>query len=425
VTAALAMFVVAGVLLALETPIAAALGASAVVGLLVFTSVPLDVLASQMCGALDNWNLLAIPFFVIAGAVLGETGISRRLVALASALVGRMAGGLAIVTIVVSVFFAGISGSGPADVAAIGLVLIPAMVAAGYGRGFSAAIMAAGGGLGIIIPPSIALILFGVCAPANIRALFLAGVLPGLLVAGALIAYVAWRFRGWKPCEESVPPPPLGRALAQASWGLLAPVIILGGIYSGLFTPTESAAVAVMYALAVDALVYHELTWPALWRLLGDGAVTSAKVLIVVACASLFAFVMGVKCVPQQAAQWIGGMNLSPWILLLAINGALLAAGCFLDAVSIIYVLTPILMPMVSAAGIDPVHFGVIMIVNLAIGQITPPVGVNLFVACGISRAPLNEVSRAVIPIVLVEIAALAVITYVPWLSLILPKLLP
>jgi len=330
------------------------------------------------------------------------------------------------VTIVVSIFFAGISGSGPADVAALGVVLIPAMVAAGYGRGFAAALMSAGGGLGIIVPPSIALILYGVAAQVNIRALFLAGVLPGIAVGSFLIAYVMVRFRGDTriKAETRGAPGQLRRALADASWGLMAPVIILGGIYGGIFTPTESAAVAVLYALLVDALIYREITWRRLGEILGEAGVTSAKVLIVVACASLFAFVLGYKQVPQTIAEALARLEFKPWLTLLLINLVLLAAGCVLDAISIIYIFTPILMPVVRAQGIDPVHFGLVMTVNLAIGQITPPVGVNLFVASGISKSPLNEISRAVVPLVLVEAAALLLVTYVPWLSLALPRLM-
>ena len=423
---ALVMFGILAVLLAMDTPIAGALGISAVLGIACFCDVPLAVLASKVCGTLDNWNLMAIPFFIIAGLVLGQSGISRRLVKVASLIVGQAPGGLAVVTIVVSIFFAGISGSGPADVAALGLVLIPAMAAAGYERGFAAALMAAGGGIGIIVPPSIALILYGVAAEVNIRELFIAGVLPGILVGLVLIAYIVRRYRRATTvkADRRGTPAEIGRALLSASWGLMAPVIILGGIYGGVFTPTESAAVAVMYALLVDLLIYHELTWPRLWRLLGDAGVTSAKVLIVVASASLFAFVLDYQEVPIKLTAWLTGITTSPWLMLLAINGLLLVAGCFLDAISIIYIFTPILMPVLQALNVNPVHFGVIMTVNLAIGQITPPVGVNLFVASGISKSPLNEISRAVLPLVCAELAALALITYLPAVSLWLPSLL-
>ena len=427
-TLVLIMFVVLGVLLALETPIAAALGVSALAGAL-YLGAPLGFLASGVCGALEKWQLLAIPFFVMAGLVLGRSGIARRLVDLASAIIGGVPGGLAIVTIVVSVFFAGISGSGPADVAALGLILIPAMVSAGYDRGFASALMAICGGIGIIVPPSIALILYGVVAGrhVSIRDLFLAGVLPGVVVGVMLILYVLIRFR--KKRDDEVRRGgglrEIGRAFVRAFWGLLAPVIILGGIYSGVFTPTESAAVAVMYAVVVDLLVYRELSFKDVWRIASEGGIVSAKVLIVVACASLFAIVLQWGHVPSDAAEWLASLELNRWVMLLLVNALLLVVGCFLDAISIIYIFVPILLEPLIKMGVNPIHFGIVLTVNLAIGQVTPPVGVNLFVAAGISKAPLNEISRAALKLVLVGLIALALITYVPAISLWLPETFP
>ena len=427
-TTALIMFALLAVMLALEVPIAAGLGISALVGAL-YVGLPLSFLASRTCGALEKWELLAIPFFIIAGLVLGRSGISRRLIKLASVIVGEIPGGLAIVTIVVSIFFAGISGSGPADVAALGLILIPAMISAGYGRGFASALMAACGGIGIIVPPSIALILYGVVAggDASIRALFLAGVFPGILVGAVLIGFVLWRFRRdtTLKAEKRGSAREVGRAFVDAGWGLMAPVIILGGIYSGVFAPTESAAVAVMYAIVVDVLFYREIKWRDLWDIVSEAGLTSSKVLIVVACANLFASVLQYDQVPTSLGAWLTSLEFGGAATLLLVNALLLIAGCFLDAISIIYIFVPIFLPPLISLGVHPVHFGAIVTVNLAIGQVTPPVGVNLFVASGISEAPINEISRAVLPLVLIEIIALAVVTYVPALSLWLPGLIP
>ncbi len=415
------------VFLLLEFPIALCLGISSVLTLMIFHLMPLEsvpFVAQQMFSAVDSFNLLAIPLFIITGTLLGQSGISQRLINLANALVGRWKAGLALVAIIVSIFFAGISGSGPADTAALGLILIPALVARGYPKDFSAALMAAGGGIGIIIPPSIALIIYGVVADASISQLFIAGIIPGILIGGSLSVYCLWKFRNDSRIQADTTPIPLGKAFKDAIWGLLAPVVILGGIYSGIFTPTEAAAVAVIYAFLVDRVIYKELSFKQVREIFNQSGITSASVLFIIACASLFSWILNSQGIASGLAstllQYVG----NKYILLLLMNLILIWAGCFLDAISIFYIFLPIFMPICRHFGIDPVHFGVIMTVNLAIGQITPPVGVNLFVASSISNVPVKILSKAAFPLILVESVVLILITYLPFLSLWLPHYL-
>ena len=411
------------VLLLLEVPISISLGLSSAIVLVAFHIRSLSAVPTLFFGAMDHVGLLAIPYFIIAGLILGRSGISRRLIDFASTLIGDVPGGLAIVGVVVSIFFAGISGSGPADVAALGMVMIPAMTEAGYGKGFSAALMAAGGGIGIIVPPSIALVVYGIVADAAIPKLFIAGIFPGMLVGLSLIAYVyhvsAWR--GYRAGRERGSAKEIAVAFGRAFWGLLAPVIILGGIYGGVFTPTEAAAVAVVYALFVDVFIYREMSLKDVFNVFVESGITSAQVLIVVACASLFSFVLKYEGIVEAASQWLIGHASNRYVFLLLANVVLLMAGCLMDAISIFYVFLPILMPVVRHFGIDPIHFGVIMTVNLAIGQITPPVGVNLFVASGVSGVSMNRLYLAILPFIAVEALALLLVTLLPSISLALP----
>jgi len=412
-------------LLVLEVPIAFSLGIASTTVIALYEPGKLIAVPQLMFAALDSFPLLAVPFFMVVGLLLGRSGISRRLVRLARLLVGRTRGGLAIVTVIVSIFFAGISGSGPADVAALGLILIPALVEAGYEKGFAAALMSAGGGIGIIVPPSIALVIYGVVARTSIPRLFVAGILPGVLVGLSLMILVRFKApvagdtaAGGSTWRE------VARALLDALPGLLIPVLILGGIYGGAFTPTEAAAVAVVYAFLVDLVLYRELKWPQLFRAFSDAAALAAQVTMIVACAILFKWVLEYWRVAEAVTASLLRLTSDRVVILLLINAIVLAAGCFLDAISIFYVLVPILLPVARSIGVDPVHFGVILTVNLAIGQITPPVGINLFVASSLSGTPMSRLSRAVLPFVATELAALLVVTFVPPLSLWLPELM-
>jgi C4-dicarboxylate transporter, DctM subunit len=413
-----------GALLFLDFPIAAALGISSVLTIVAFDLAPLLLVPQQLLSATDSWTLLAVPFFILAGNLLAKTAISERLIHLARVMVGRLPAGLAMVAVTVSIFFAGISGSGPADTAALGAVLIPAMEKAGYDKRSAAALMAAGGGIGIIIPPSIALLIYGVVANAPVTKLFIAGILPGLVV-GLSLFFVSFLLFGRDAriqAEARGSWREIARAARAAVWGLLAPAIILGGIYGGVFTATEAATVAVVYGIVVGFFVHRDLRLRDLPAILVDTGVTTGVVMLLVCTASLFAWVLNTSGVAAAAAAGLLHLASGKVGGLLVVNGILLVAGCFMDAISIYYVLLPILLPVVRALGIDIVHFGVVMTVNMAIGQITPPVGVNLFVACGIAKISMKEISRAVVPMVAAQTVALLVVSFWPDLSLWLPR---
>ena len=412
------------VLLFLNFPIAAALGISSVLSVLAFDLAPLQLLPQQLFSATDSWTLLAVPFFILAGNLLAKTAVSERLIRLATVIVGQFPAGLAMVAVIVSIFFAGISGSGPADTAALGAILIPGMVKAGYDKRSAAALMAAGGGIGIIIPPSIALLIYGVVANASVSKLFIAGILPGMLV-GLSLFVVSYHLFGRDPNirpEKRGSLREIGSAFKDAFWGLMAPLIILGGIYGGVFTATEAATVAVVYGAIVGFFIHRDLKLADLPEILVDTGVTTGVVMLLVCTASVFAWVLNTSGVATAAAAGLMHLATGKMAGLLLINAILLVAGCFMDAISIFYVFLPILLPVVKALGIDLVHFGVVMTVNMAMGQITPPVGVNLFVACGIARISMKEISRAVFPMVAAQAAALVVISVWPDLSLFLTR---
>ena len=411
----------------LEVPIAFSPGLSALATIVIhMPGQPLGILASQVSGAVTHEPLMAIPLFITAGLAFSKSGVGSRLVRLARLAVGRLPGGLAVVTVVVSVFFAAMSGSGPAAVAALGALLIPALSEHNYRKDFASALVAASGGLGIVIPPSIALVIYGVVADVDILELFIAGIVPGLVLGAALMGYVVWvswrrgygEREGWQGSRE------LGRAFVAALPGLIAPVVILVCIYGGFSSPTKVAAVAVAYALVVDLVFYRDIRLRDIPGIFQQGAVVSSQVLIVVASASLFAWVLNDQGITAATVAWLRDAPLAGWALLLAVNAVLLLAGCFIDAISIFYIFVPILKPVLPTLGVSPVHFGIIMTVNLAIWQATPPVGVNLFVASGISEVSLERISRAVVPFIAAEVAALLAISYVAPLSEWLPGLL-
>ena len=408
-------------LLFLDFPIALSLGLSSFVTVVAFSLVPLDFIPQLLFGSADSFTLLAIPFFIFTGIVIGSTSIAQRLIDLADCLIGDVPGGLGIVGIITALFFAGMSGSGPAGVAALGLVLIPAMNRAGYDRGFSAALIAASGGIGIIVPPSIALIIYGFIAEVSISKLFIAGILPGIIVACSLscVTWLISRRRGYHSRERKKERMGTGTAFKRAFWGLLAPVIILGGIYGGVFTPTEAAAVAVLYSIAIDVCVYRSMKVADIFRIASEAGVTSSVIMSIVVTASLFAWILNTQGLAQKGAVVLLALTENRVLLLLLINVLLIAAGLILDAISIFYILLPILLPVVRSIGIDPIHFGIIMTINLAIGQVTPPVGVNLVAASGVANIPIRHISRSALPFIVGELAILILITFVPQLSLI------
>lgn len=419
------LFVSFAVLLVCGVPIAVCLGVSSVIAMLVQgAGHPISTIMSSLpqlfSASTSKFVLLAIPFFILAGNIMEKAQISKKLIRLAETCVGHLKGGLAIVCVIVACFFAAISGSGPATVAALGLVLIPGMIRSGYSPSFSAALMGCAGAIGVIIPPSITFVVYGSIADTSIGDLFKAGVLPGLIMGAALI--IAALIIGRKSDLKSLPKASgleRWRAFKDAFWGLLMPVIILGGIYGGIFTPTEAAAVAVVYGLFVGVFIYRTVHLKELWAILIDSASTTATVMFITASASLFAYVLTRArldvAISDALVNITGG---STFLFFLIVNIILLIAGCFLDSTSALYIFTPLFVPVAQALGIDLIHLGVVMIVNLAIGLFTPPVGVNLYVACGVARVDLKQISRAVVPLLLASIIVLLILTYIPGISL-------
>lgn len=410
--------------LLLNFPIAIALGLSGLICILAFGLAPPTLFPQTVAAALDSYTLLTIPLFVLAGSILGRAGIARRLVEFANAVFGPLPGGLAIATIVTGIFLAGISGSGTADIAAMGF-LIGVMAQVGYPRELAVAVVAASGALGVIIPPSINLILYGVLTDTPIPSLFLAGVVPGLLIGVLLIAYVVWlsRRHGYRGTEERPTIRGVARAGRRAFWGLLAPGVVLGGIYGGVFTPTEAAGVAVVYALAVDLLVYRELRYGDLPGLLADAGRVTGSVMLIIAGAALFSWVIIIEGIAEQIAGGVlalaGGNAL---LVLLLANIVLLVAGGLMDAISTIFVFVPILAPVIKAAGIDPVHFGALVTVNLAMGHLTPPIGVGLYLAASIGGVPFHRAVMAALPLFLIELAVLLLLAFIPAMATWLPQ---
>jgi len=409
---------------ALSISIAVSIGSASVAGIALFGQVPMVVIPKEIFSAIDKYPLAAIPFFILAGNLMEVGGISRRLVEFAKSLVGGMQGGLAATCVLTCMIFASVSGSSVATTFAIGAILIPAMIRHGYPTPFAASLQAVSAELGVIIPPSIPMILYGVSAEVSIGELFIAGFGPGLLIGGALIAFVLiWsRVKGYGKSDGDGRMA-FGPALKNAALALLMPVIILGGIYGGVFTPTEASVVAVFYALAVGMLIYREIKLADLGWIFKKSVISSAVIMFIIANAGLFSFLITRAGVPEQIGEFLRQSLSDPVHFLLGVNVALFVIGMFIETSASIIVLAPILVPVAASFGVDPVHFGTIMIVNLAMGMITPPFGVNLFAACSVAKIPLDRMIGSLIPFVLVIVACLMTITYVPQVSLFLRDL--
>jgi tripartite ATP-independent transporter DctM subunit len=415
-----------GVLCALGMPVAYALGLSSLIAAL-WTGIPMEAVMLKISDGTDDFSLLAIPFFVLAGAIMAEGGMATRLVNLAKVLVGFIRGGLAVVNVLASTFFAGVSGSSVADTASIGTVMIPQMVKAGYSRVFSTNVTICGSVQAVLIPPSHNAVIYSLAAGGTISIahLFLAGVLPGLLFGLCLIGLILFTaYRRGFPKSEPVPLRQALRIALDAVWGLVTMAIILGGILGGVFTATESAAVACVYAFGVTLFVYRDYKWRDLPNLIHRTVKTVAMVMMLIGFSVAFGYMMALMQIPTRATEFFLTLTTNKYMLLLLINVLLLGLGTFLDLAPMILICTPILLPALIKVGVDPVHFGMILLVNGGIGLITPPVGPTLFVGCALGRVTMEEVSRELWPFYAAMILALLLVTYVPAISLWLPSLI-
>ena len=407
-------------LLLIGLPVGVALGVASMLAILALPFLNLEFFVQGLVSGLDSFPLLAVLLFTLAGNLMSRGGLSQRLLRLAEVFLGRSIGGLGIVTIVACIFFASISGTGSATVAAIGLAMIPAMLRRGYDRGFAVAAVATAGGIGVIIPPSVVMIVYAVTAEVSVTDMFLAGIIPGLFIGLMLIAYcLAQSCRhGYKGSERRFSGADKWRAVVDARWALLIPFIILGGIYSGLCTPTESAAIAVIYGLVFGVFVYREITPRELFDIILESALLVGTVLVIVGASVAFGRILSIERIPTAIADFILSLTDNALLILLAINLLLLIVGTFMETLAAIVILTPILLPVVTAMGMHPVHFGIVMVVNLAIGFVTPPLGANLFMASQVGQISLEKLSRAMPGWILVMLLALLVITFVPALSM-------
>ncbi|WP_020085132.1 TRAP transporter large permease [Hyphomicrobium zavarzinii] len=424
-------------LLLVGMPVSIALGLTVLTVLFVVTDVPLDAVALKLFTGIESFELMCVPFFILAGNFLTHGGVARRMIRFATAMTGHWPGGLGLAAVVACAIFAAVSGSSPATVVAIGSIMIPAMVARGYPKSFGAGVVASSGALGILIPPSIVMVLYAVATSgmavkgpggervyaASVDDLFMAGVVPGIMLATILAlttVWLAWR-RGY-PRSERESWSERFSALADCFWGLALIVIVMGGIYGGVFTPTEAAAVSAVYAFIVAVYIYRDLKLSDVPRVLLASASMSAMLLYIITNAVLFSFLLTHEQIPQAIADWLVAQGFGKISFLAVVNVVLLVAGCFMEPASVTLILAPILFPVAAQLGVDPVHFGIIMVVNMEIGMLTPPVGLNLYVASGISRLGLTTMSRAVLPWLVTMIGFLFLVTYWPDLSLALPR---
>ena len=420
-----ALFVMLFVFMAIGMPVGVALGLSSLLTIMAFAQDSLASLSLKLYETSEAYTLLAIPFFILGGTFMTTGGVARRMIRFANACVGHLRGGLAMASVMACMLFAAVSGSSPATVVAVGSIVIGGMVKAGYPQNFAAGVICNAGTLGILIPPSIVMVVYAAATESSVGKLFMAGVIPGLLLGLMLMGAIY--VRGTMVNLPRMPKASLAevaRSGRDSLWGLLLVVIILGGIYGGVFTPTEAAAVAAVYAFVIAVFVYRDLKIADVPKVLLESGKVSVMLMFIVANALLFAHVLTTERIPQAIAEQIISMGMEPWQFLLIVNLLLLIAGMFMEPTGIILILAPILFPIAMRLGIDPVHLGIIMVVNLEIGMVTPPVGLNLFVTAGITGMSILQVAKAALPWMMVLVVFLGIITYVPWLSLVLPNLL-
>lgn len=409
----------------LGMPIAISLGLASTLTILLFSHDSLASLALKFWATSENFVLLAIPFFILAGNFMTTGGVARRMIDFAVACLGHLRGGLAIASVMACMLFAAVSGSSPATVVAVGSIVIAGMVRTGYSKEFAAGVICNAGTLGILIPPSIVMVVYAAATETSVGRLFMAGVLPGIML-GLMLMVAIW-VAATKLDIPRAPRHPWRERLRtgrEAVWGLLLIVIILGGIYGGIFTPTEAAAVAAVYAFAVALFIYRDLGWRDVPKVLEDSARVTVMLLFIICNALLFAYVLTTLQIPQTIAAMIVDAGLTSWQFLIVVNIILLIAGNFMEPSAIILILVPILFPIATTLGIDPIHLGIIMVVNLEIGMVTPPVGLNLFVTSGITGMGVMQVVRAALPWLMVLLVFLVIVTYVPWIALALPDML-
>ena len=421
----LTLFSVLFVCILIGVPIAVSLGLSSLIAILLFGKDSLASLSLKLFDTSEHYTLMAIPFFILGGALMSTGGVAKRLVRFAVACVGHIRGGLAISAVLACTFFAAVSGSSPATVVAVGSIMIAGMVSAGYTKEFAAGVMCNAGTLGILMPPSIVMVVYCAVTEQSVGRLFLAGIIPALLLSASLMLaiYIRARMIGL-PAQPKASTKELIESAKDAIWGFLLLFIIMGGIYGGIFTPTEAAAVAAVYAVLVSLFIYKDITFKTLPHVFVDASKTTVMLMFIIANAILFAHILTTERIPQLITEQITSMGLSPIVFLIIVNLILLVAGNFMEPTAILLILAPIFFPIAVALGIDPIHLGIIMVVNMEIGMITPPVGLNLFVTSGITGMPLLSVVKAAFPWLSVLLVFLVIITYFPKISTILPDMI-
>ena len=418
------LFVCLFLFMAIGIPVAISLGLASLLTIAFFSQDSIASMSIKLFETSEHYTLMAIPFFVLAGNLMSTGGVAKRMVRFAIAAVGHLRGGLAIASILACMLFAAVSGSSPATVVAIGSIVITGMVRNGYTKEFAAGVICNAGTLGILIPPSIVMVVYAAVTEVSVGRMFMAGVVPGIML-GLMLMIAVW----WRAGKLQITRPPKAsgkevlRALRDSMWGLALLVIIMGGIYGGVFTPTEAAAVSAVYALAVAVFVYRDLTFKQLPEVFLESAKTTVMIMFIVANALLFAHVLTTERIPQAIAEQIMAVGMSPWMFLLVVNIILLIAGNFMEPTGIILILAPILFPIAMKLGIDPIHLGIIMVVNMEIGMVTPPVGLNLFVTSGVTGMNLVQVAKAALPWLAVLLVFLVMVTYIPAISLALPNM--
>ena len=419
------IFILLFALMLTGMPISISLGLTVLTFLFAMTDVPIEAVALKLFTGIEKFEIMAIPFFILAGNFLTHGGVARRMILFATSMVGHFHGGLALAGVMACALFAAVSGSSPATVVAIGSIILPAMVMQGYPKKFGAGVITTSGALGILIPPSIVMVMYSVSTNTSVGALFMAGVIPGLVLA-TMLGMTTW----WLARKNNYPRLPRAtwgarwRAFRESAWGLLLIIIVIGGIYTGIFTPTEAAAMSAVYAFIIAVFVYKDMPLKRVPKVLLDSASLSAMLLYIITNAVLFSFLITSEQIPQSMADWMLGQGLGPIAFLLVVNVLLLLAGNVMEPSSIVLILAPILFPVAMKLGIDPIHFGILIVVNMEVGLCHPPVGLNLYVASGISKMGISELTVAVLPWLATMLVFLMIVTYWAPLSLWLPQTL-